>query len=104
MKRIQVLQEVRMMRFEELYERQQQRRLSQEEAAEILGVDVRTFRRWSRRYEDDGVQGLIDQRLGKISARRAPVDQVLKVEALYRERYAVLMCATFTRSWSRAIR
>lgn len=88
MKRIQVLQEVRMMRFEELYERQQQRRLSQEEAAEILGVDVRTFRRWSRRYEDDGVQGLIDQRLGKISARRAPVDQVLKVEALYRERYA----------------
>ena len=57
MKRIQVLQEVRMMRFEELYERQQQRRLSQEEAAGILGVDVRTFRRWSRRYEEDGLQG-----------------------------------------------
>jgi transposase len=88
MKRTGVLQEIRMMRFEELYERQQTRRLSQEEAAEILGVDVRTFRRWSRRYEEDGVQGLIDQRLGKISARRAPVDQVLKVEALYRDRYA----------------
>lgn len=63
MKRTRVVQEVRMMRFEELYERQQQRRLNQEEAAKILGVDVRTFRRWSRHYEEDGVQGLIDQRL-----------------------------------------
>jgi hypothetical protein len=49
MKRTGVLQEIRMKRFEELYERQQQRRLSREEAAEILGVDVRTFRQRSLR-------------------------------------------------------
>jgi DNA-binding Lrp family transcriptional regulator len=76
------------MRFEELYERQQAGRLSQEEAAEILNVDVRTVRRWMRRYEGDGLDGLIDKRIGQVSARRAPVDQVLKVQELYRHRYA----------------
>ena len=76
------------MRFEELYERQQAGRLSQEEVAEILNVDVRTVRRWMRRYEDDGVDGLIDKRIGQVSARRAPLDQVLKVQELYRSRYA----------------
>jgi transposase len=76
------------MRFEEVYERQQAGRLSQEEMAEILNVDVRTVRRWMRRYEDDGLDGLIDKRIGQVSARRAPVDQVLKVQELYRSRYA----------------
>ncbi len=31
------------------------------EAAEILGVTERTFRRWSTRYEVDGVAGLENQ-------------------------------------------
>src|SRR6202521_3518294 len=55
--------------------------------AEILNVDVRTVRRWMRRYEDDGLDGLIDKRIGQVSARRAPLDQVLKVQELYRSRY-----------------
>ncbi|MGQ0751882.1 MAG: ISNCY family transposase [Betaproteobacteria bacterium] len=75
------------MRFEEVYGRWQAGRLMQEEAAEILGVDVRTMRRWTRRYEAEGLEGLIDQRIGAVSARRAPVDEVLKVQALYRKRY-----------------
>lgn len=87
MKRARVLQEIRKMRFEELYGRWQAGRLMQEEAAEILGVDVRTIRRWMRRYEADGLEGLVDQRIGVVSARRAPVDQVLRVQELYRSRY-----------------
>ena len=75
------------MRFEEVYGRHQAGRLGQEEMAEILNVDVRTVRRWIRRYEDEGMDGLIDRRLGQVSARRAPVDEVLNVEALYRSRY-----------------
>jgi transposase len=82
MERAKVLQEIRNMRFEELYERQQAGRLSQEEVAEILNADVRKVRRWMRRYEDDGVDGLIDKRIGQVSARRAPLDQVLKVQEL----------------------
>lgn len=87
MKRTELLQEIRSMRFEELLERQQAGRLSQEEMAEILNVDVRTARRWTRRYEEDGLDGLIDRRIGQVSVRRAPVDQVLRVQELYRSRY-----------------
>jgi hypothetical protein len=47
MTRATVLQEVRQMRFEELYERRQRRPLTMAEAAEMLGVTERTFRRWS---------------------------------------------------------
>ena len=54
MTRATVLQEVRRMRFEELYERRQRRELTMVEAAEILGVTERTFRRWSTRYEAEG--------------------------------------------------
>ena len=50
MTRATVLQEVRQMRFEELYERRQRRELTMAEAAEILGVTERTFRRWGDRY------------------------------------------------------
>ena len=88
MTRAKLLQEIRGMKFHDVYLRWQEGRLSQEEGAEILGVDVRTMRRWMRRYEDDGMDGLIDHRIGVISPRRAPVDQVMKVQDLYRHRYA----------------
>src|SRR5271163_5322907 len=61
--------------------------LNQEEAAELLGVSERTFRRWTRRYEDEGEAGLIDRRLGQASGKRVPVDRAEEVERLYRERY-----------------
>jgi transposase len=75
------------MKFEEIYGRWRQRRLSQAEAAEILGMSERTFRRWRDRYDADGREGLLDRRLGKVSTRRVPVDQVDQVLSLYRERY-----------------
>ena len=50
--------------------------MSQAEAAEVLGVSERTFRRWRDRYEAEGADGLYDRRLGRLSARRAPVDEV----------------------------
>ena len=39
------VQGLRLMKFEEVYERTTARRLSQHEAASILGVSERTFRR-----------------------------------------------------------
>ena len=54
MTRTQVLQEIRRMRFAEAYGGWQERRLSQEEAARLLGVCERTFRRYVDRYEDEG--------------------------------------------------
>jgi transposase len=75
------------MRFEDIYGRWRERRLSQGEAAEILGMSERTFRRWRDRYDADGREGLLDRRLGKASARRVPVDRIDQVLSLYRERY-----------------
>ena len=47
------LQETRKMRFEEAYTGWQQGRLSQAEAARLLGVCERTLRRQIDRYESD---------------------------------------------------
>jgi hypothetical protein len=87
MKRSAVLQEVRKMRFEESYEGWKRGRLTQEEAAMLLGVCDRTFRRYLLRYEDKGMEGLIDQRLGQVSHRRAPVDEVMALSDLYSNRF-----------------
>ena len=87
MRRTEWLQETRMMRFEEAIGGWTEKRLSQEDAARMLGVCARTFRRYVDRYEESGLDGLVDKRLAQVSARRAPTDEVLRLEALYRESY-----------------
>lgn len=75
------------MRFEEVYGNWRKRRLTQEEAALILGVSERTFRRYIDRYEEDGLEGLVDKRITQISHRRAPVDEVMALLELYKSRH-----------------
>ena len=87
MKRTECFQGLRLMKFEEDYGRARAGTLSQEEAAEILGVSERTFRRWRGRFEAEGADGLYDRRLGKVSARRAAVDEVMTVLELFDTRY-----------------
>ncbi len=82
-----MLQEIRKMRFEEMYVDWQKGRLSQEEAAMVLGVCSRTFRRQICRYEENGLDGLSDKRLTQASHRRAPVDEVMRLTEQYRSRY-----------------
>ena len=87
MRRTELLQEIRKMRFEEIYSRWTQKRLSQEQAAEILGISSRTLRRYIGRYEEDGLDGLHDKRLTQASFRRAAVDEVMGLVQLYRSRH-----------------
>ena len=75
------------MRFEEVYESWTKKRLTQEEAAELLGVCARTFRRHIDRYEDDGLDGLMDHRMDRVSQLRAPVDEVMQMVNEYRTRH-----------------
>lgn len=82
-----VLQEVRVMRFEDVLGRYSAGRLSCEEAADVLGMSVSSFYRWRQRHEAEGAAGLADRRLGKVSARRAPVDEVSRVLELFETRY-----------------
>lgn len=88
MRRTEVLQGLREMKFCEVYDRFRRRRLLGEEAAELLGVSERTFRRWCVRFEAEGADGLLDRRLGKVSPHRIGVDEVERVTALYRDRYS----------------
>lgn len=99
MNRATVLQEVRQMRFEELYERQQRRTLTIVEAAEMLGITERTFRRWSGRYQAEGAEGLQDRRRGRASARAVPVDEALRMVTLYESRYTGWTVKHFHERW-----
>lgn len=87
MKRTELLQELRKMRFDEAYGGWESGRLTQEEAARLLGVCERTFRRYIDRYEEAGLAGLIDKRLSQDSHRRAPVDEVMRLTEQYRSRH-----------------
>jgi transposase len=75
------------MRFEEVYLGWQESQLSQEEAARVLGVSDRTFRRYMNCYEEKGLEGLSDKRLTQASFRRAPVDEIMAVNSRYEGRY-----------------
>ena len=87
MRRTELLQELRQMRFEEAYTGWSAGRLTQMEAANLLGVSDRTFRRYLLRYEEQGLEGLIDRRLEQVSSKRAPVDEVLQMTEHYRRRH-----------------
>jgi len=87
MTRTQLLQETRKMHFEEVLNIWHKGRLTQEEAARMLSVSDRTFRRYIDRYNEDGLEGLSDKRLTQVSARKAPVDEVLALVDRYELRH-----------------
>jgi len=77
----------RAMKVQEVILRAIDGRLKWYEAAEILGISDRQMRRWKRRYEHGGYDGLWDRRRQRPSPKRVPVETVRQVLTLYRERY-----------------
>ena len=75
------------MRFAEAYGGWQEKRLTQAEAARLLGVCERSFRRYICRYEEEGFDGLLDRRLDRDSPRKAPLDEVMALAENYRQRH-----------------
>ena len=98
MRRTEALQGVRMAMFLNILNRWESAELNEEEAAELLGVSERTFRRWRNRYDEGGEAGLLDQRLGKASGKRVPIDRAgvrqRSVALLHQRR----MCFSLTKS------
>lgn len=78
---------IRMERFSEIYEDFECDRLSCSEAARILGCSERHFLRLRGRYSQEGLEGLRDRRVGRVSPRRALEEEVEEVSRLYRDRY-----------------
>jgi transposase len=87
MRRTEALQGVRMIRFEHILDRHEAGELNQLDAAEMLGISERSFRRWCRRYEEEGAAGLADRRLNRPSGKKVPASVEAEIERLYRTRY-----------------
>ena len=66
------LQDRRMQKFRDVLSRWESKQLSMLEAGELLGMSERQFRRYRDRYEEEGLEGLRDRRLGKPSPKRVP--------------------------------
>src|SRR5206468_11825438 len=58
------------------------------QAADILGLDPRSVRRWRARYEAGGPVALYDRRRVRPSRLQAPAPEVQRILRLYRERFA----------------
>ena len=76
------------MRFKEAYDGCKSGRLTHVEAAFLLGVCDRTFRRYMVRYDEGGLEALMDKRLNQASHRCAPVDGVMQLTEQYKSRYS----------------
>ena len=83
------------MRFGDLYSRWSEQRITQQEAAYLLGVSERTFRRHCRSYEAAGAEGLYDARLAKPAHNAAPVDEVLELLSLFESQYSTYSVSHF---------
>ncbi len=55
--------------------------------ARLFGVCERTFRRYIDRYEEEGLDGLIDKQLEQSSHRRAPAEEIVALTERYRKRH-----------------
>ena len=87
MKRAAWLQDHRMRKFRDVLSRWESRDLSMMEAGELLGMSERQFRRYRDRYEEEGLDGLVDRRLGKPSAKRVPSEAAQLMKELYEGPY-----------------
>ena len=87
MNRTTLLQDRRMQKFRDVLSRWERKELSAMEAGELLGCSERQFRRYRERYEEEGLSGLIDKRLGRSSAKRVGADEIAWMLEQYRSRY-----------------
>jgi transposase len=88
----------RAMKVQEVILRAMAKRMTWWQAAEVIGISDRQMRRWRRRWEKFGYDGLLDRRRGRPSLRRVPLELAERVLALYREKISISTCAIFTRS------
>ena len=75
------------MKVQEVILRAMAKRITWWQAAEIIGISERQMRRWHRRYDEHGYNGLRDRRRGRVSERQVPLATVEAVLQLYQEQY-----------------
>jgi transposase len=77
----------RAMKIREVITRAMSGKINWLQAAEIIGITDRSMRRWRKRLDVEGYEGLFDRRTMRPSAKRIEMAEVEKVLRLYREKY-----------------
>ena len=70
-----------------IMKQEESRKLKQREASGSLGLSLRQTQRLLRSYREEGAQGLISKRRGKVNARKMPLERRLKIIEAIREKY-----------------
>jgi transposase len=87
MERIPKAEVERVMRVQDIMLQATAKKITWWQAADILGISVRTMRRWKWKYERKGMKMLFDGRKGKQNWRKVEAEEVGKVLGLYRDQY-----------------
>jgi len=77
----------RAMKIKEVITRAISGKINWIQAAEILGMSDRQLRRWRKRWDKYGYDGLFDHRTQQPSPKRVPMADVEAVLKLYRTKY-----------------
>lgn len=77
----------RVMRVQDVMLQATAKKITWWQAAEILGISVRTMRRWKWKYENFGMRTLFDGRKGKRNWRKVDAATAEQVLSLYRNQY-----------------
>jgi len=85
MRRASVLWGVFVSRFDEALASYRRQHLTAEEAGDLLGITGRHFRRLCVRFDQEGVDGLRDRRIGRPSPQRSSASELARMLGLYRE-------------------
>ena len=75
------------MKLQDVILKAMAKKLNWIEAAEVAKMSVRNMQRMRERYQEDGYNGLFDQRRGKRSIHRVPMEIAERVLALYGDKY-----------------
>jgi hypothetical protein len=75
-------------RFDEALADYRRRHLTAEEAGDLLGMSGRHFRQLCVRLDEEGVEGLRDRRVGRVSPRRSSASEIARMLGSYREQYS----------------
>lgn len=77
----------RAMKIQEIILRAMSGQIKWCQAAQIIGISGRQMRRWKRRYDEHGYDGLYDRRKNLPSPKKIPMETAEKILRLYREHY-----------------
>src|SRR5436309_2779092 len=77
----------RAMKIREVITRAMSGKINWLQAAEIIGISDRSMRRWRKRLDVQGYEGLFDRRSRRPSAKRIDMGTVGTILKLYREKY-----------------